>query len=260
MIEIINSIHRFLGYLDISPKYLNRAYTVVSIIPTGIILNIIFNFYEKGMWIKFTTYSLIFIVLAYFIVLNTLYYFFDKNVKWDITQLFTKYLPDEVFNIQEELLNLDEITGDTLEITYVSNYNHLLSKHIEYLIESQAIETNDISNQDGYLIPKNMLYPYYTIEPDIIDSHKYIIKIGNSFETLEPIGYVVSDYAFKSLGLFILGGNFKLDSIEYKENFKLELKINFEETKEQLMIECLANELTEHYDLNDPDLTIKKEL
>ena len=31
ILDLINGIHKFLGYLDISPKYLNRAYTILSI-------------------------------------------------------------------------------------------------------------------------------------------------------------------------------------------------------------------------------------
>jgi len=38
ILDLINGIHKFLGYLDISPKYLNRAYTILSIIPTAYIL------------------------------------------------------------------------------------------------------------------------------------------------------------------------------------------------------------------------------
>ena len=40
---MINGIHKFLGYLDISPKYLNRAYTLLSLIPTAYILRIVYG-------------------------------------------------------------------------------------------------------------------------------------------------------------------------------------------------------------------------
>lgn len=41
LLDIINSVHKFLGYLDISPKYLNRGYTILSVIPTLYLLSLI---------------------------------------------------------------------------------------------------------------------------------------------------------------------------------------------------------------------------
>jgi hypothetical protein len=46
LLDIINGLNKFLGFLDISPKYSNRAYTLLSIIPTVYILRIVY-----GPWI-----------------------------------------------------------------------------------------------------------------------------------------------------------------------------------------------------------------
>ena len=45
LLDLINGVHKFLGYLDISPKYLNRGYTILSVIPTLYLLRIVY-----GLW------------------------------------------------------------------------------------------------------------------------------------------------------------------------------------------------------------------
>ena len=102
LLDIINGLNKFLGFLDISPKYSNRAYTLLSIIPTVYILRIVYGLWLNQNYLQLVLYGLIFIVLVYFFVLNFFYYFLDRNVKGDITQLFVKYLPDDAFNIQNE--------------------------------------------------------------------------------------------------------------------------------------------------------------
>ena len=79
LIDLISSFHKFLGYLEISPKYLNRAYTILSIFPTLYILRIIYGLFLNQHYLQMLLYSLVFLVLVYFIVLNSFYYFLDKN-------------------------------------------------------------------------------------------------------------------------------------------------------------------------------------
>lgn len=228
ILEIISGIHKFLGYLDISQKYLNRAYTTISIIPTLYIIRFIIGFYTKENYIQFWLYLSLFLILSYFIVINILYYFFDKNVKWDITQLIAKHLPEDVFNITE--VNAMEfaksIDGELLIIDLVPDYNVKIIKNLNTLIDRKELVINDISNSDGYLIPKNTLYPYYSIVKDI-EPNKYLVSIGNSYENLEHIGTISTEKKFKSLGLYVLGGKFKKDGVDYREPYNLKLIVKY---------------------------------
>lgn len=228
ILEIISGIHKFLGYLDISQKYLNRAYTTISIIPTLYIIRFIIGFYTKENYIQFWIYLNLFLILSYFIVINILYYFFDKNVKWDITQLFAKHLPEDVFNVSE--VNAVEfaksIDGELLIIDLVPDYNVKIIKNLNNLIDRKELVINDISNSDGYLIPKNTLYPYYSIVKDI-EPNKYLVSIGNSYENLEHIGTITTEKKFTSLGLYVLGGKFKKDGVDYREPYNLKLIVKY---------------------------------
>lgn len=232
ILELISGINRFLSYLDISPKYLNRSYTIISIFPTLYILRIIFGFYTRGNIPQTIIYSVVFLILVYFIALNILYYFFDKNTKFDITQLFVKHLPEEVFNIKDittqENISVD---GESVKLDLNSDYNQILSVNIEKFIQENKIIYNDLDVKDNcYLIPKFTLYPYYNIEKGRLNN-EYSLKVGTSFDNLESIGYFYSETEFTSLGLFIIGGNFKKDGILYKEPYNLKLLVKFKEVE-----------------------------
>lgn len=228
ILEIISGIHRFLGYLDISQKYLNRSYTLISTIPTLYILRFIFGFYKSENYMQFWIYVALFFILSYFILLNILYYFFNKNVKWDITQLFAKHLPEDVFNISEVNAKkfADSIDGELLPIDLIPEYNVAIIINLNKLIEQGLLTVNDLTKSDDYLIPKNTLYPYYSIVKDV-EPNKYIVSIGDSYENLNKIGTIYSEKEFTSLGLYVLGGMFKKNGINYREPYNLKLIVKY---------------------------------
>ena len=229
LLDIINSINKFLGYLDISPKYLNRAYTILSAIPTFYILRIVRGLWKNDNYVQFTIYLLVFILAAYFLLLNFFYYFFDKNLKIDITQLFVKYLPDDAFNIKEEsqvsqrtLPNAQEVP-----IAFEEDSQLRLVEYMQELIEEEKIETNDLSQLDGFLIRKNTLFPYYYLKKKTATDCE--IQIGKSYHDLETIGQVHHEEELHPIGLFIVGGDFSKEGIRYHEPYQLKLMVKKEE-------------------------------
>lgn len=228
LLDIINGIHRFLGYLDISPKYLNRGYTILSIIPTVYILRIIFGLAQNKNYLQLILYSLIFLMLVYFLVLNICYYFLGKNLKIDVTQLFVKYLPDEAFNIEVESANANKInllTTEKVPVDFHEDYQLILAEYLSELMTSGAIVHNTSVNE-GYVIAKNTLYPYYFIKK--ISDKEYALQIGKSYSKLTTIGKIERDEKQGSLepvGLFIAGGDFIKDGVRYHEPYQLKLYV-----------------------------------
>ena len=53
LLDLINGVHKFLGYLDISPKYLNRGYTILSVIPTLYLLRIFYGLWQNQNYLQF---------------------------------------------------------------------------------------------------------------------------------------------------------------------------------------------------------------
>lgn len=222
LLDIINGLNKFLGFLDISPKYSNRAYTLLSIIPTIYILRIIYGLWLNQNYLQFILYTLVFIVLLYFFVLNFFYYFLDKNLKGDVTQLFVKYLPDDAFNIQNEKpQKVKKVFQQAQEITvdFNEDYQLKLVEDIQALINSQEIQTRDLDREEGFLIEENTLFPYYYVKQ--IDATTYHLQIGENYRDLETIGTIQQTEPLNPIGLFIVGGDFVKDGIRYHEPYRL---------------------------------------
>lgn len=230
LLDIINGLNKFLGFLDISPKYSNRAYTLLSIIPTVYILRIVYGLWLNQNYLQLVLYGLIFIVLVYFFVLNFFYYFLDRNVKGDITQLFVKYLPDDAFNIQNEQPRKNKkVFGQAKEISvdFNEDYQLKLAENIQSLIDKKEIVTRDISKEEGFLIDENTLYPYYYVKQ--VDTGLYQLQIGRNYRELETIGTIRHVEPLKPIGLFIVGGDFVKEGIRYHEPYRLKFLVRVEE-------------------------------
>ncbi|WP_165005288.1 MULTISPECIES: DUF6681 family protein [unclassified Enterococcus] len=235
LLDIINSVHKFLGYLDISPKYLNRGYTVLSVIPTLYLLRIIYGLWQNQNYLQFFLYGIVFLVLVYFIVLNVFYYFMDKNTKADVTQLFVKYLPDEAFNIQTEETttrggSIDKVNTQEIAVSYDEDYQLKLAENMRYLIEKGEISVNDLGRMDGFLVDRNTLYPYYYVKK--IADKEYVLNIGRSYADMEKVGKIYLDSEEETLepvGLFIVGGDFVKDGLRYHEPYRLKLIVKKEQ-------------------------------
>lgn len=230
LLDVINGLNKFLGFLDISPKYSNRAYTLLSIIPTVYILRIVYGLWLNQNYIQLVIYSLVFIGLVYFIVLNFFYYFLDKNLKGDITQLFVKYLPDDAFNIQNEESKKKKKVFEQAEevpVDFNEDYQLILVENIQALIEGQEITTRDLTKQEGFLIEENTLYPYYYVKQ--IDAGTYQLQIGKNYRELETIGTIRQTEPLRPIGLFIVGGDFVKEGVRYHEPYRLKFLAKKEE-------------------------------
>ncbi len=226
ILDMINGIHKFLGYLDISPKYLNRAYTVLSFIPTTYIVRIIFGLFSNQNYVQATLYSIGFLLLIYFWILNIFYYFLDKNMKGDVTQVFVKVLPDEVFNIESEHVSttqIDHLHTEKAQIDFEEDYQLILADHLQTLISRDELRLQPLKN--GFTIPKNTLYPYYFIKQQ--SANRYILQIGTSYSDMTAIGTIQwqEEKALEPVGLFITGGDFLKNEVTYHEPYSLKLYI-----------------------------------
>jgi hypothetical protein len=227
LLDIINGINKFLGYLDISPKYLNRGYTILSFFPTLYILRIVYGMYENGNYLQCFIYAVVFFILLYFLILNSVYYFLDKNSKLDVTQLFVKYLPDEAFNIQQEKRReraMKSIDTEEVAIDFYEDYQLYLATYMQDLIDQKVVSTNDLSLKDGYLVEWNTIYPFYFVKEK--GRGEYELQIGRNYQELTPIGiihYPNATQKLKPVGLYIIGGDFVKEGFRYHEPYRLKL-------------------------------------
>ncbi|MDU5510140.1 DUF6681 family protein [Enterococcus gilvus] len=226
LLDIINGLNKFLGFLDISPKYSNRAYTLLSIIPTVYILRIVYGLWLNQNYLQLVIYGLVFLGLVYFFVLNFFYYFLDKNLKGDITQLFVKYLPDDAFNIQNEQPKKTKKAFEhakELPVDFEEDYQLKLVENIQSLIDEKEIKTRDLTKEEGFLIDENTLYPYYYVKQ--INGDTYQLQIGRNYRELEAIGTIRQAEPLNPIGLFIVGGDFVKGGVRYHEPYRLKFLI-----------------------------------
>ncbi len=92
MFSLIQTIAASLGYVNLSPKVKNRAYTVVASVGNFYLLYVAYRFFMNGFTGRGSLFILAFLVIAYFCYLNFMYYFTDKKAKFDISPKIEKAL------------------------------------------------------------------------------------------------------------------------------------------------------------------------
>lgn len=253
LIDLISSFHKFLGYLEISPKYLNRAYTILSIFPTLYILRIIYGLFLNQHYLQMLLYSLVFLVLVYFIVLNSFYYFLDKNSKYDVTQLFAKYLPEDALNIQTSSSKKNNAFTGELDLIQVpihfgKDYQLLINQVVEQCIQSKQLPLAEpfTKQQQGYALEKNTLFPFYDLAQ--VGQKEYVVRIGSSYQRLFEVGMIRlnEEEELKPVGLFLSGGDFYMNGQLFHEPYQLKLMAKNQALKE---VPTVSRQARRHHSL-----------
>lgn len=138
---ILSNITKFLNYLNINPRLQNKIITVVGVFPTLYILRIVKGYFQNGNYLRMTLYLLIFIVLAYFIVLNFIYYFKNQKVKWDVTNLIENIVPEDATFDETVQTNstTPKIQGKLLTLTLNNDSDQVIDTVIHELLEKNYI-------------------------------------------------------------------------------------------------------------------------
>lgn len=92
MFTILDLINHYLGYFTTNSRTKGRIYTVVSAIGIWYLLYLAYRFFENGRWLRGSLIAAVFILLLYFVVLNIIYYFTNRSVKWDVSPHIEKIL------------------------------------------------------------------------------------------------------------------------------------------------------------------------
>ena len=145
---IIGNISKFLNYLNINVRLQNKIITVISVFPTLYILRIIWGYFSNGFYLKGTLFLIIFLVLAYFIVLNFIYYFKDRKVKWDVTNFIEDIVPEDVTFTGDGLTttgtNSGSIQGKSVKLDFVEDSPIIIETIIRELIEKDILTPQDL--------------------------------------------------------------------------------------------------------------------
>lgn len=243
MFTIINEINNFFSYLNVNLKFKNRIVTILASLPTLYLLRFVYGYYQNENYVRSALFALLFLFFAYFIVLNYLYYFKNKNVSWDLTRLIDRFVPEGVLLKEEAAgqahVRPEAIRGKELPVQTTTRQDldllHLISK----LVDTEKLPIHDLNKKEGYYIDQYCLLPYYHIEE--LNDNELLITAGTSYDDLKPLGKTVLDEVhppFVPVGLFLTGGKFKQNGKIYKEPYQLHLMVeekhpaDWEETPE----------------------------
>ncbi|AQP54136.1 hypothetical protein CBF34_06255 [Vagococcus penaei] len=220
---VFTNISKFLNYLNINPRLQNKIFTVAGVFPTLYILRIVKGYYANKNYWQSAVYLIIFIILMYFIIINFIYYFRDKKVKWDVTNFIEDIVPEDVtFNgdAPTNPASTPVIHGEKLALDLVDEADMILEDIIQKLIDSKQIAHNELS-VDTYFLDKYTLIPYYKIRYGEL-------FIGSSYKDMQKIATIhLKENAddLVPLGVFVLGGPYKKDGIIYKEPYAIQLRV-----------------------------------
>ncbi len=229
---LLTNIGKFLNYLNINPRLQNKIMTVVSVFPTLYILRIVRGYFSNKNYFKGSIYLIIFIILTYFIVLNIVYYFKNKKVKWDVTNMIENIVPEDVTFDPENNPTLKAtpssgLQGKKLPLIFNDDSHILIEQVVDELIEKEKIKTQDLATND-YLVNKYELIPFYKIR-------KHSLFIGSSYNDMKEVAKIeLLDDAdiLVPLGVFLLGGTYQVNGITYKEPYTIQLRIKDDNKKE----------------------------
>ncbi|USS88399.1 hypothetical protein M3M39_02665 [Fructilactobacillus hinvesii] len=92
MFSFLDAINSWLGYINIEAKTKGRIYDILSFLGELYMVYITYRFLANGFWARGLILLLVTVVLAYFLYLNTIYYFTNRTSKIDITPWIYKVL------------------------------------------------------------------------------------------------------------------------------------------------------------------------
>lgn len=206
MFTLLDGLNRFLSYFNLKIKVKNRLYIILGCITTGYIGYLTWNFFEYEAYGRGIVYVLIFFILLYFLVLNTLYYFFDKNVKWDITPFFEKFAqvdtvsdPDKDENKKKSGMYADQMVIYDETQQNLENFQ-TFDTTLEYLDISQK----ELKQMVDFMLENHLIEKKKKISPKKIGKkkkHEKVYEIGEGVPIPSFSIETVQEDLFLSIGL-----------------------------------------------------------
>ena len=92
MLTILDLLNHYLGFFNVNTKWKGQVYSVLATAGDFYVLYLGVKHIENGAYLRGAVLMLAFIVIAYFAVLNMVYYYTKKTVKWDISPKIEKVL------------------------------------------------------------------------------------------------------------------------------------------------------------------------
>ncbi|KRM13044.1 DUF6681 family protein [Paucilactobacillus suebicus] len=266
MLSLLDMINHSLGYFNLNVKLKNRLYTVIGFVGQWYLLYVAIRLLQNGKLLRGSLYTIVFILIFYFSVLNIIYYFTNKRSKFDISPkieklmggprkedlqqennvqntapvipangLFTddQILPADVVTNEHEKANLKRVVKQMIEAEVLLNDYNGMS-------ESEIISQNRETGEAIPALRPEQPIPYFELVPT---GARLEIYVGiNQMERL-AVGHITSvgltevstarkNYKLYLANVFISGGPVKIagrsdSTIVSEEPYDLNVKVAY---------------------------------
>ncbi|ETO40800.1 hypothetical protein B808_258 [Fructilactobacillus florum 8D] len=266
MFSFLDGINSWLSYINIEPKTKSRLYVILGFLGELYLIYISYRFLTNGVIVRGSLFLLVTIVLAYFLYLNAIYYFLNRNSKIDLTPKLYQLLhinpksatdtpPTQYRNIPANGLFDDR---ETMPATLVSNpaQQAFINQLAIALENEQLLQKNYGGTTDRELtrqlkhgttktvsaIGKGVLIPYFSLEnqPD-----GYQVRAGINAAQADVIGKIetVGLQSVTQLdrqrgklylaGAYLTGGKYKMlgrnGLMENNDDYHVELQVAYQQ-------------------------------
>ena len=92
MLSILDLLNHYLGFFNVNARWKGQMYTILAGIGNFYILYLAVRHIQNGAYLRGVLLALGFLFILYCVILNIIYYYTQKTVKWDISPKLEKVL------------------------------------------------------------------------------------------------------------------------------------------------------------------------
>lgn len=92
MLSILDLLNHYLGMFNVNARWKGQVYSILSGVGNFYILYLAIRHIQNGAYLRGAGLLLVFLFILYCVILNVIYYYTQKTVKWDISPLLEKML------------------------------------------------------------------------------------------------------------------------------------------------------------------------
>lgn len=235
MFALFQTIAASLGYVNLSATIKSRVYTILATGGNFYLLYVSYRFFRNGFPGRGTLFILAFLGIAYFCYLNIMYYFTDRQAKYDVSPRIEKALHIEskdplseeekalahvglgfvqtngIFGENEDFLpatldisdtqknNIQEMAQALQDIGFVyANYSGMTDKQIAKLSQN--------SGKEVHKLVEPVALPYFGM---VEEQQKLVIRGGinqmrsTDLATIDTIGLLTASEAVKKFDVYL---------------------------------------------------------
>ncbi len=92
MLTILDLLNHYLGMFNVNARWKGQVYSILAGVGNFYILYLAIRHIQNGAYLRGAGLLIVFLFILYCVILNILYYYTKKTVKWDISPLLEKML------------------------------------------------------------------------------------------------------------------------------------------------------------------------